>query len=323
MFGQSPARELLKPAPGSAIGTGPYAGNADAGLPAPFRIRRGLFGNGVMPLLSEGQPPRPFDQDLPQPHDLAAGVSGQPARSGLLGGSRRQAYDYDRAMQSLLPHANEKNTFAKIMEVAGPALMYLGGNAHGGDLMLANLRERREREDQRRWEAGKLLAGWKYRDWARTDDAELDASMPFTIGRSRLQYDPDSGAVQTLYDGAEDFEDYAETLGLEPGTQAYFDAVEDYVLRANGPTALENDKTLDSFRTGNRLRLEGARQGNRISLENLRQGHRTTLRGTPSYRDTHPLPPRSGAAPRAVRPTATGPNGQKIEFDGKQWVPVR
>ena len=131
-----------------------------------------------------------------------------------------------------------------------------------------------------------------------------------------VQYDPNSGGVNEVYDGAEDFETYAETQGLEPGTQEYFDAVQDYVLKGDGPAAYERDQGLDDYRTGNRLKIEGARQGNRESLEGIRQRNRVTTRGLPTYRDANPRP--GGKA----RPTATGPNGQKVEWDGSAWVGV-
>ena len=134
-----------------------------------------------------------------------------------------------------------------------------------------------------------------------------------------VQYDPNSGSVGELYDGAEDFETYAATQGLEPGTQEYFDAVQDYVLKGDGPTAYQHDRGLDDYRTGNRIKVEGVRQGNRMGLEGERQNNRVTTRGLPTYRDTHP---RAAGGRGSARPTATGPNGQKMEYNGTTWVPV-
>ncbi|MCP5389176.1 MAG: hypothetical protein H6915_05365 [Novosphingobium sp.] len=139
------------------------------------------------------------------------------------------------------------------------------------------------------------------------NQARLRDAAPFSSGRDRLRWNPDTSQIETLYKGHQDFESYADTLNLKPGSDEYFKAVEDYVLRGHGPTALERSKTLDDYRTGNDLKAEGTRFRNRM-----------TLRQLPTYRDTHGTPPR-----RSAGPTATGPNGEKIMWNGKEWVPVR
>ncbi len=109
---------------------------------------------------------------------------------------------------------------------------------------------------------------------------------------------------------------YAAAQGLRPGTPGYKQALQDYVLRGNGPTAFDYDTQLDDHRTGNDLRLEGQRQGNRMRV-----------RQTPTYRDTHAPPPRIGApagragaanAPRMPK-VAEGPNGQKLYLRNGRW----
>ncbi|WP_327751683.1 hypothetical protein VVT58_01970 [Sphingobium sp. SJ10-10] len=194
--------------------------------------------------------------------------------------------------------------------------------------------------------------------------ARIDASKPdyFTVGRNRVRFDPTSNQSQTIYEAPADFEEYAGVLGLQPGTDEYNEAVQDYVLRANGPTAQEG-----------REGLEGLRQDNRISLEGVRQDNRTTLRQMPTYANLHPRPtsgrsggnaaPRntgsvyapilakiaagqqlsagerqvigmygrggragrgSGAAPsQASGPIATDGKGNKVQWNGKAWAPVR
>ena len=113
---------------------------------------------------------------------------------------------------------------------------------------------------------------------------------------------------------------------MKPGTREYNTALTDYVLRGNGPTAYGYDQSLEDQRAANDTTLEGVRQGNRVDLETIRQNNRVNLRGVPSYRDTNPAPPRaSGGAPssgRGGRRTATGPNGEKIEWNGRAWVPA-
>ena len=52
-------------------------------------------------------------------------------------------------------------------------------------------------------------------------------------------YDPATGQSHVIYDGPEDFETYAQQLNLEPGSEEYFKAVEDYVLKGSGPSAHE------------------------------------------------------------------------------------
>ena len=94
-----------------------------------------------------------------------------------------------------------------------------------------------------------------------------------------------------------DFQEYATTLGLQPGTDEYNEAVQDYVLRANGPTAQDGRES-----------LEGVRQDNRVSLEGVRQGNRVALRGMPSYANLHPRPSaaRSGGGNGGGAPRTTG-----------------
>ncbi|MFC4293568.1 hypothetical protein ACFO0A_00690 [Novosphingobium tardum] len=228
-----------------------------------------------------------------------------------------QPFDYDAAMAAMMPKPHKKDTLKTIASILAPALMGMSGNQAGANAFIANMAQRRDAQRTQRLNAINAIARWRHDDYARQQGADLRAAAPFTIGRDRLQYDPNSGDVATLYDGQEPFEQYAADMGLEPGSDDYFNAVQDYVLRANGPTALAHDRTLDDYRTGNRLKIEGVRQGNRESLEGIRQKNRVTTRGVPTYRDAHPR-----AAGKA-RPTATGPNGQKMEYDGSAWVPVR
>ena len=109
---------------------------------------------------------------------------------------------------------------------------------------------------------------------------------------------------------------FAQSLGFKPASPEYNTAIRDQELGGHGPTAFSQDQQLANLRNNNAIRLEGVRQGNRQSL-----------RGAPTYRDLNPPPPRPpsvrSAPRRAARPTATGPNGERVEWDGKAWVPVR
>lgn len=122
---------------------------------------------------------------------------------------------------------------------------------------------------------------------------EYEASKPqyFMSGQDRVVVDPVTGQTQVLYDAPEDFEIYAERLGLEPGTDEYSDAAADYVLRSAGPTA-----------QAGRQFLEGVRQDNRKELEGVRQGNRLQLRTTPTYLQANPRA--TGGGGGGGRPTS-------------------
>lgn len=194
---------------------------------------------------------------------------------------------------------------------------------------------------------------------------EYEQAKPqfFMSNDDRVVYDPTTGESQMLYDAPEDFQIYADQMGLEPGTAEYNDAMADYVLRTSGPTANEG-----------RQLLEGLRQQNRIDMEGVRQKNRLQLRSTPTYAQANPRPASSrgggggrpgtlagviapilgkvsrgepltageqkaldtyyrrggggtgsgrSAAPQAGEPTITDKNGRKMVVRNGQWVPVK
>lgn len=286
--------------PGGVAGISPASAEAP---PMPVNGRRGLFGRVQSRAAS-----------VPLPANTSADGGVAPAMPAGPSG-----FDYDGAMASMLPPPKKKHGFGKtlldILNIAAPALMAAGGDTQGANAFLARQAAQRDDLRRRQLDAQAQIAKWRHDDWALKQGADLRASAPFTIGRERLQYDPETGQVSSLYKGDADFEDYADSQGLEPGTPEYFKAVEDYVLRGNGPSAMDYDMQLDDHRTNNRLRVVGTQQAGR-----------ERVRSMPTYRDLHPAPPRT-SAPRSSRssgrPTATGPNGQKVEWDGKAWVPVQ
>jgi hypothetical protein len=160
----------------------------------------------------------------------------------------------------------------------------------------ANAREDEKLQQQRQWQI-------EDRDW------KLNQPDYFMSGRDRVRFNPLTGQSEVVYDGTEDFDQYAATLGLQPGTDEYFTAVQDYVLRGNGPSALGYDKQLDDYRTTNDKRLDDYRTSNRVKV-----------RGVPTWRDRNPRPVRS-AAPK--RPRATNGQGQAVEWNGKEWVAAK
>lgn len=124
---------------------------------------------------------------------------------------------------------------------------------------------------------------------------EYEQSKPqfFMSNDDRVVYNPATGESQMLYDAPEDFQLYADQMGLEPGTAEYNDAMADYVLRTSGPTANAGRQALENLRQDNRLDMEGVRQKNRMQL-----------RSTPTYAQANPRPtmgrPGGGARPQTL-----------------------
>ncbi|GGC34055.1 hypothetical protein GCM10011371_21790 [Novosphingobium marinum] len=111
-------------------------------------------------------------------------------------------------------------------------------------------------------------------------------------GTDQLRYNPMTGNTSTAVQGMTPGEQYARSLGLQPGTASWFAALKDQMLRGSGPTAFGYDVALDDHRTQNDRSVEGLRQRNRVEL-----------RGVPTYGQTNP-------APRTVReniPTVSTP----------------
>lgn len=148
-----------------------------------------------------------------------------------------------------------------------------------------------QKRQQTEWERQDALRR-QDRDWV-IEDRNYRASLPqyFMSGRDRVSFNPVTGETQTVYDAPEDFQEYANLLGLEPGSDEYNDAMEDYVLRSNGPTA-----------QAGRAELEGIRQNNRVSLEGVRQNNRAALRQMPTYSNLHPRPAGGGSGGGGDRP---------------------
>lgn len=213
----------------------------------------------------------------------------QAQQQGPLGGSMRQPFDYEAAIARLAGEKPKIKDWQKVLAVVADGLAGMGGNqGHATETLMGRQREYQERQRK----ALETVMGWQHGDWQNQNEADLRAANPFSSGRDRVQYDPATGQARVIYDGQEDFETYAEKMGLTPGTQDYFDAVEDYVLKGSGPSAYERDVSLDDHRTGNDASLERMRQGHRVGLEGLRQGNR---QGMVEYRNNNPAPSRAGS----------------------------
>jgi hypothetical protein len=161
-----------------------------------------------------------------------------------------------------------------LLGVLGDALLGAAGKAP----VFAPMMEQRRREDV---QLQAQAAEWGRMDRQRAEDRQwqvedrdFKANQPetFTSGRDRVRYDPRTGESSVVYDGQEDFEVYADAMGLDRDTPEYQDALKDYVLRGNGPTAFKYDQ----------------------GLEALRNAQRIALRATPTYAQAHPRPTGGG-----------------------------
>lgn len=217
-------------------------------------------------------------------------------QAGPLGGSMRQPFDYDAAMAQLAGPQKKIKDWQWILAGIGDVAATMGG---GQGRAIENLVGYRDGMRERQRAAQEQILKWQHGDYAAMRDADLRASAPFSSGRDRVQWNPATGQAQVIYDGPEDFETYAGTLGLEPGSDEYFQAVEDYVLKGNGPSAHSRDLELDDHRTSNDRGLEAYRQGNRVSMERMRQGNR---QGMVDYRNANPAPARPRMSSGSPRP---------------------
>lgn len=249
--------------------------------------------------------------------------SGPVPRAGMFGAGKAAALGYPApridgeastfaGVEPSAPKERKNNTLRDIASILGPALLGLSNPALGLQATEMINRQRREGADRLRAQREKQMQTqredeWKYRerDW-QVEDRDVKANTPqyFMSGRDRVMFDPSTGDSATVYDGVDDFDNYASALGLEPGTDEYETAVTDYVLRGHGPTALGLDKSLDDYRTRNRIKV----------------------RGLPTYRDAHPRPPAArGGARKPPAVTATNPKtGETVTLNSRgQWVPVK
>ena len=260
-----------------------------------------LRGGGQQPQQG-GSMPLPMQQQAPNP--------GSPRMGGIFGQSRlRQQEPAPQPMPGEAQAGPKKlgffqrpetqrgiatgiDTFIKLREGIDPGLM-----------QQLNMRDARAFE-QAQYERKRTA---EFEDAMKLKEADLNAPQFFMSGKDRVQYDPRTGQANVLYDGPEQFETYAKALGFEPGTPEYVTAVQDAMLKSSGPTAYDYDMELDDYRTANDIRRKGS----------------------PTFLQTNPRPaaPRRAAAPRkgrssAKRPTATGPGGKRVEWNGSAWVPV-
>lgn len=231
-----------------------------------------------------------------------------------------QPRDYRAMMAEALGPRPEMSRGQKIAAIIAPMLMAASGNQAGANAFLQTMSQRRD--DRARQEQEAALTAIK---WGREDDlAQAKRNEPhyFSGSEDRVRFDPATGTSERVYDAPQDFEDYARARGLLPGTDGYFSAVEDFVLRGNGPTAFKYDRDLEAVRQAGRISQEAARQQNRLGLVDYRNAN------PPPARPRAPAS-RSGS-PRATLPIVASPAeamklppGTRFKIKGTNQVKVR
>ena len=307
LFGRS--RAMALPGPISGFGGGTWNADGSPATPDQNGDMRQLPGSAPAPVLNaaEAAPNHWTVEGFDQQRNAA---QAEMPRMGTnpLGGSMRRPFDYEAALARLSGEKPKIKDWQKVVAVLGDALA-----AHNGvqPYAMRTLMGRQDEYNERQRKALETVMGWQHGDWQNQQEADLRAANPFTSGRDRVQYDPATGQSHVIYDGPEDFETYAQRLGLKPGTEGYFKAVEDYVLKGSGPSAHERDVELDDHRTGNDASLERLRYGNRVGLETMRQGNR---KGMVDYRNQHPAPRLSsrGSPRQAVVKVATPAEASRL-----------
>lgn len=247
------------------------------GPPPPFRMNDDGTPPSFAPLPGAEQPSR-----LPNPGGTMPGAMNAPyppASPGLGGGdgiapnfsglTALQAQPF--AASHIKPHFFDTDgAGSKILRGIGEFGLALSAG-QGNPYALSQLRMREQAANAAR-EAQQWRTRYdlQRRDKLSDDERERMAPRYFSGSSDQMSYDPATKQVTTIYDAPTDAETYARGMGFEPGTDDYRTAIQDYVLRGNGPTAYGYD-----------VDLEGVRQGNRTALENLRQGNRVSLKRTP------------------------------------------
>lgn len=283
MFGKVLADVMERPAKGAVIAdalgasgrlpAGIFANKRTANEAPPRAAEREAAGRGAIlaEAVGERQSPSHWTNEGFEPLQSAAPAV---ANAGPLGSSMRQPFDYDAALAKLAGEQKRPKWWQYGLAALGDTLARQSGSE---PYAVRSLAAQQQDRASRMQDAVEQITKWRQEDYARQHDADLRAANPRTIGRDLVQFDPAAGRANVLFDGPEDPEIYADSLGFDRGTDEWFAAVEDYVLRSNGPSAHARDLELDDRRTVNDRGLEAYRQDNRVSLEELRQRGRSTM----------------------------------------------
>lgn len=255
------------------------------GMPAPTQT----LGSGEK-LLGNIHPGIDFDR--------FGDVAGKMHDKGIIGAGKRHNGFFSK-----------NGAWRDVLGALGDSLAAYGGSQIGPGYMATKIARQNALRDH----------NWRMEEL----QTRMNAPKMFNSGTNRVAYNPATGQSEVIYDGQSNAEDYAGSLGYEPGTPEYNQSVQDYILRSYGPTATGNRNANEDHRQGNRLGLEGVRQGNRVQLGKLRIGGQAAIHSLPTFRDTHPQPHAGRGHTATGGQTATDPKtGQKVQWDGAAWVPV-
>lgn len=182
--------------------------------------------------------------------DPAYGEDGQtPGYSGMIG-----------AGNPARKRRGFRDRFQGVAEVLGPMLLAAGGNPALALQMVQMRQQDRQFGDRMKLDHAQQTRLQQEADWRRDFQSRPQYR---TVNGQVVQLDPMGGAdPEVIYQAPEDFEIYADAMGLEPGTQEYLDAQQDFVLRAHGPTALQNRTAYEGVRHRNRLGEIDRRESN-------------------------------------------------------------
>jgi hypothetical protein len=283
----------------------------------------GVNGQKASALQGEVLPPLPprrggiFGASAQTPQgEMPSTIGGQARAAAIGGGMQRGASRMADTLGDAIPKKKGGFDWRFAAGILGDALGSLNGQAP----MFA----------QNMWKLRQQQADHRDRMEQMREQTRLKLSEPdyATVNNRRVRINPTTGESEVLYTAPQDFEDYATSLGAEPGTPEFDRMVQDYVLRGSGPTATDNYNVREDWRQENREELEGIRQNNRIGLQTHRQAGQRALKAVPTYRQANPTSPRSqgrsggsGSIPEGA--TATGPGGAKMIRRGGKWVDLK
>lgn len=241
------------------------------------------------------------------------------------------------ARNALTPKSKGGPNWGKIGQVISAGLAgYLAGrgNPAGLAMLQNNFQMQREQAEFRNREALE----------------RMKAQLPQQVGDSLIVPDG-TGGFQTLFRDPQPFEAYAESLGFQPGSPEYLQAIQDYRLGSWSDPALQAKQELEGVRYGFRdnlqdQRLDVTRRGQDIRSTDTRRGQDITrgnnIRSTSTSRDnsvrsnetqrgaysyTHGGGGKSKGAgamdPHEGMTIVNPQTGQRMQRKSGQWVPIK
>lgn len=212
-------------------------------------------------MLAPAETPLPLDRLAPLP-SAPPGLSQAPPPSSLLSVLEPSEPMKLNVPRFTLPATTVSSGYEgpRGWKLAAGILGDALAGAAGQPAQFAPMMERR-RQEQTAFERGEQQYQRRRTDEIADRMAEANKTQFFSGNEDRIAYDPTTGTTRTLYDAPTDAQTYAGTLGHQPGSDDYSGAIRDYVLRSNGPTALDGRFGLEAVRTDGRQRLQTQRLG--------------------------------------------------------------